>query len=130
MSPERPSHPLVILIAPNVSQQMGGEGMKALQIYEALEAWACEVHQVTHDRVRGELDRRTRRCAVSYVEDGRVTGAGSRVTDFRMADHAVLHVAGREDRPRAGPASTPARSSITRRRSRRWSRCSGSRGPR
>ena len=71
MSPEGPTHPLVILIAPNLSQQMGGEGIMALQIYEELAASGVPVHQITHDRVRGELARRHPEMQVSFVKDSR-----------------------------------------------------------
>jgi hypothetical protein len=42
----------VILVAPNVSGQFGGESIKALQTYEALALRGVEVHQITHERVQ------------------------------------------------------------------------------
>jgi len=60
----------VILVAPNVSEQMGGESMKALQIYLELDRQGVDVFQVTHQRVRPELDRKYPRMRVSYVADG------------------------------------------------------------
>jgi glycosyltransferase involved in cell wall biosynthesis len=59
----------VVLIAPNVSEQMGGEAIKALQIYLELERQGVRVHQVTHDRVRAELERKFPGMSVSYVPD-------------------------------------------------------------
>lgn len=69
MSVETRPNPFVCLIAPNVSEQMGGEAMMALQIYEELEARGVPVHQLTHSRVRDELRRRAPGMSVSYVED-------------------------------------------------------------
>lgn len=59
----------VILAAPNVSEQMGGEAIKALQIYLELERQGVRVHQVTHERVKPELDRNFPSMSVSYVSD-------------------------------------------------------------
>ena len=59
----------VILVAPNVSEQMGGEAIKSLQIYFELERRGVRVHLVTHSRVRGEISRRWPAMKVSYVED-------------------------------------------------------------
>lgn len=59
----------VILIAPNVSQQMGGEAIKALQIYLELERQGVRVHQITHARVREELSKNFPQMRVSYTED-------------------------------------------------------------
>src|SRR6266550_1835961 len=61
--------PRVILIAPNVSEQMGGEAIKALQIYQELERQGIEVQQITHDRVKRELDSKFPRMHVTYVKD-------------------------------------------------------------
>ena len=59
----------VILIAPNVSEQMGGEAIKALQIYLELEKQGVRVHQITHQRAKKELDRNFPQMSVSYVPD-------------------------------------------------------------
>jgi glycosyltransferase involved in cell wall biosynthesis len=59
----------VILIAPNVSEQMGGEAIKALQIYLELERQGVRVHQVTHERVRRELAKNFPQMSVSYIAD-------------------------------------------------------------
>ena len=66
--------PLVILIAPNVSEQFGGESIKALQIYQSLAARGVRVHQVTHSRVRDELARSMPGMQVSFVEEDRADG--------------------------------------------------------
>jgi len=59
----------VILVSPNVSEQMGGEAIKALQIYLELERQGVEVYQVTHERVQAELSRNYPNMKVSYVKD-------------------------------------------------------------
>jgi glycosyltransferase involved in cell wall biosynthesis len=59
----------VILIAPNVSEQMGGEAIKALQIYLELERQGVRVHQITHERVRNELAKSFPQMHVSYTSD-------------------------------------------------------------
>ena len=64
--------PFVILIAPNVSERMGGEAIKALQIYQSLEARGVEVHQVAHSRVRNEMTDHFPDMKVSYVEDDKL----------------------------------------------------------
>ena len=61
--------PAVILVAPNVSEQMGGEAIKSLQIYFELERRGVGVHLVTHSRVREEVARRWPAMKVDYVED-------------------------------------------------------------
>lgn len=59
----------VILVAPNVSEHMGGEAIKALQIYLELERAGVRVHQITHDRVKTELTKNYPGLQVSYVRD-------------------------------------------------------------
>ena len=59
----------VILIAPNVSEQMGGEAIKALQIYLELDKQGVRVHQITHERARLELERNFPKMSVSYIPD-------------------------------------------------------------
>lgn len=83
MGTARPDSPLVILIAPNVSTQMGGEAIKALQIYESLVARGYRVHQVTHARVREEMSRTHPDMAVSYVEESAADGFTWRVKPLR-----------------------------------------------
>src|SRR4051794_31830677 len=52
---------------------MGGEAIKALQIYDELARRGIDVHQVTHGRVREEMDRTHPDMKVSYVEDDALT---------------------------------------------------------
>ena len=66
--------PFIILIAPNVSEQMGGESIKALQIYQSLTAKGIRVHQITHSRVRDELARIHPEMPVSFVEEDPTDG--------------------------------------------------------
>jgi glycosyltransferase involved in cell wall biosynthesis len=59
----------VILIAPNVSEQMGGEAIKALQICLELAAQGARVHQITHERARTELETSFPQISASFVPD-------------------------------------------------------------
>lgn len=59
----------VILIAPNVSEQMGGEAIKALQIFDTLSETRSDVYQITHERCEEELSSRLGREKVSYIRD-------------------------------------------------------------
>ena len=59
----------VILVAPNASEQMGGEAIKALQIYIELERQGIPVFQITHERVKPELSRKFPGMRVAYVSD-------------------------------------------------------------
>jgi glycosyltransferase involved in cell wall biosynthesis len=58
-----------ILVSPNVSEQMGGEAIKSLQICLELTLRGARVHQVTHERVKAELSRSFPGISVSYVRD-------------------------------------------------------------
>jgi len=58
-----------ILVSPNVSAQMGGEAIKALQINLELAAHGACVQQVTHQRVKTEIERDFPTLKVSYVRD-------------------------------------------------------------
>ncbi len=58
-----------ILVSPNVSEQMGGEAIKSLQICLELTRRGARVHQVTHERVKAELSRSFPGISVSYVKD-------------------------------------------------------------
>ncbi len=58
-----------ILIAPNVSEQMGGEAAKALQIFRELHKAAPQVIQITHSRNRAEVEGRLRLPDVFFVDD-------------------------------------------------------------
>lgn len=60
---------LVILIAPNVSEQMGGEAMKALQILREMRRALPNTLQITHERTLAEVTQRLRIEGVHYVRD-------------------------------------------------------------
>jgi glycosyltransferase involved in cell wall biosynthesis len=60
---------LVILIAPNVGEQMGGEAIKALQIFRELKKQHSNTIQITHERNKRELSDRLRVSDVYYVPD-------------------------------------------------------------
>jgi glycosyltransferase involved in cell wall biosynthesis len=64
--------PLVVLIAPNVSEQMGGEAMKALQILRELQRVLPDTLQITHDRNRAEI-LRLGLAGVHFVSDSRLS---------------------------------------------------------
>ncbi len=59
----------VILIAPNASEQMGGEAMKALQIYREFKALRPDTVMVTHERNRAELHGRLGLTDVVLIRD-------------------------------------------------------------
>jgi glycosyltransferase involved in cell wall biosynthesis len=61
--------PMIILIAPNVGEQMGGEAMKALQILLAMRQVRPDTIQVTHERNRAELQDRLQLPNVHFVRD-------------------------------------------------------------
>ncbi len=61
--------PPVILVAPNVSEQMGGEAIKALHIALELHKRGVRVRQVTHERVRPELSANHPELDVTYVPE-------------------------------------------------------------
>ena len=86
----------VILIAPNVSEQMGGEAIKALQIYMELERQGVCVHQVTHERVKQELDRKFPQMSVSYIADTWIEKTLHRGKIFeQLLNMVFLHAAAR-----------------------------------
>lgn len=64
--------PEVILIAPNVSSQMGGEAMKALQIFEQISKIQPGTLQITHERNKTELANHPLRPQIHFVEDDSV----------------------------------------------------------
>jgi glycosyltransferase involved in cell wall biosynthesis len=68
-NPPQPGPYDLILVAPNVSEQMGGEAIKALQAYLELQRQGARVHQVTHIRAQRELDAAFPNISVSYVHD-------------------------------------------------------------
>ncbi len=84
--------PFVILIAPNVSERMGGEAIKALQIYQSLVDRGVEVHQVAHSRVRDEMAANFPDMRATYIEDDRldVLLAGSKVLGFFTTPYFMM----------------------------------------
>lgn len=64
---------LLILIAPNVGEQMGGEAIKALQIFQEYKKLHPNTIQITHERNRAELDGRLQLADVYYVEDNQLS---------------------------------------------------------
>jgi glycosyltransferase involved in cell wall biosynthesis len=75
---------LVILIAPNVSEQMGGEAIKALQIFREIKRIHPCTIQITHERCRSELSDRIRLLDVHYVRDTWLSLLLWRTKIFRM----------------------------------------------
>src|SRR5580692_7944665 len=64
-----PNNPRIILIAPNVSEQMGGEAIKALQIYTEIKSLHPDTIQITHERCEAELTGRLKLLGIEYVRD-------------------------------------------------------------
>ena len=62
--------PRIVLVAPNISKRMGGEAAKALQIFQGLTAMGYDAVQVTHARVREEMQALLPGANIRYVEDG------------------------------------------------------------
>jgi glycosyltransferase involved in cell wall biosynthesis len=59
----------LFLIAPNVSAQMGGEAIKALQIFEQLHGLLGDVTQITHGRNRNELQKHSLVADIQFLDD-------------------------------------------------------------
>jgi hypothetical protein len=59
----------VVLIAPNVSEQFGGEAIKALQIFRSLKKHNIDVVQITHERCKAELSDRLKISDVYYIKE-------------------------------------------------------------
>ncbi len=62
---------LLVFVAPNVSEQMGGEAIKALHIFQEMSRVHANTILVTHERNRRELTDRLRVPNVHYVLDTR-----------------------------------------------------------
>lgn len=62
----------IILIAPNVSDQMGGEAIKALQTCLELQKRNLPYHQITHQRVRHIMAEKFPQIPVSFVEESKL----------------------------------------------------------
>ena len=61
--------PFIILIAPNVSDQMGGEAIKALQTCLELQKRNLPYHQITHERVRSIMATKFPQIPVTFVKE-------------------------------------------------------------
>lgn len=59
----------LFLAAPNVSAQKGGEAIKALQIFEELQASLGDVTQITHIRNQAELCKHPLSSRIDYLPD-------------------------------------------------------------
>jgi glycosyltransferase involved in cell wall biosynthesis len=59
----------LFLVAPNVSAQMGGEAIKALQIFEELHGLIGDVTQITHARNRAELSKHRLFSNLEFLDD-------------------------------------------------------------
>jgi glycosyltransferase involved in cell wall biosynthesis len=81
----------VILIAPNVSEQMGGEAMKALQLYQELKRQGIALHQIVHERVRAEIEAKFPDMPVTYVIDDWVQKWAWRSRVFRPLVAVIFH---------------------------------------
>lgn len=64
---------LIILIAPNVSQLMGGEGIKALQTFEYFKRAHPNTIQITHGRNREHIQNDLKLKDVYFVDDDAVS---------------------------------------------------------
>ncbi|MCF6192763.1 MAG: GtrA family protein, partial [Kangiellaceae bacterium] len=60
----------IVVIAPNVSENLSGEAIKAFQYITHMLANGDDVTLLTHARSRGHLDRFPDMLAVRFVEDG------------------------------------------------------------
>jgi len=61
--------PSIILIAPNVSEQMGGEAIKAFHIALEYSRRGLRVRQITHSRVEAELSVKQPDLEVFYIRE-------------------------------------------------------------
>ena len=59
----------IFLVAPNMSAQMGGEAIKALQIFEELQKVVDDVVQITHVRNQPELSKHRLASRIEYLAD-------------------------------------------------------------
>ncbi|WP_295640467.1 glycosyltransferase [uncultured Methylibium sp.] len=66
---------VIFLIAPNVGEQMGGEAIKALQIFQELKKVHRHTYQITHARNVPEVRDRLKLDDVFFVEDDWLTMA-------------------------------------------------------
>lgn len=68
-----PNEATIFLIAPNVSEQMGGEAIKALQIFQELKKIYPNTIQITHARNESEIHEHLKLDDVLFVRDDSIT---------------------------------------------------------
>ncbi len=73
-----------ILVAPNVSEQMGGEAMKALHIFREMSKISPDVVQITHARNRDEIQGRLRLPGVHFIDDTAVSRLLWKIRPLRL----------------------------------------------
>jgi glycosyltransferase involved in cell wall biosynthesis len=78
------SFPLIILVAPNVGEQMGGEAMKALQIFQQYKILHSNTIQLTHERNKSELKDRLQLDDVFFIKDDIIFLLLSKTVIFRL----------------------------------------------
>jgi hypothetical protein len=111
----------IILVSPNVSEQMGGEAIKALQIYLELKRQGIRVHQITHERVKPELDSKYPDMKVSYLSDTKLERTSHRLGFAFGVGLVFLWRAARINYSLHGSrVSSPALLSRARRRHHHW----------
>lgn len=71
-APCNPDDVMFIIVAPNVSEQMGGEAIKALHIFQECKRLYPNTIQVTHARNRAEIQDRLKLEDVYFLEDSRI----------------------------------------------------------
>lgn len=59
----------IILVSRNISEQFGGEAIKSLQILLELSQRGYAVHQIVHERVKAEIDKKFPDLRVSYIPE-------------------------------------------------------------
>lgn len=64
-----PNNQLIVLVAPNVTQLFGGEGIKALQIFQSVKSAHPRTIQITHARNREDVMQNLKLMDVYFVED-------------------------------------------------------------
>jgi glycosyltransferase involved in cell wall biosynthesis len=76
--------PKFFLIAPNVSEQMGGEAMKALHIFRETKKIRPDIVQITHERNQVEITDRLQMSGVHFIKDTWLSRLFWRVKPLRL----------------------------------------------
>ena len=74
----------VFLVAPNVSEQMGGEAMKALQIFREIQKILPDTLQITHERNKVEIETQLKLRGVHFIDDTWLSRFFWRVPPLRL----------------------------------------------